>query len=232
MKVWLEKGQTPRFIFPNGMQNCRQAFGRLAKQYKDHWPKDDPYTGGIVEARRIVLQHGKMPHIRMHEVKVHGPLYDQWPPASQRLVFGKDGFKEANSRKILKQFADRAYRRPASESEVDRLMKIVQTRKAAGHSPRQAVLDGIKATLSSPSFLYLSEPGAEHENRHLGAHDLASRLAYFLWSTTPDEQLRRLADRGDILKPNVLLAQLNRLLDDPRAEAFEGRSKRASSTAG
>ena len=58
MTVWLEKGQTPRFIFPNGMQNCRNAFSRIARDYKDQWPKDDPYDGGIVEARIIMIDSG------------------------------------------------------------------------------------------------------------------------------------------------------------------------------
>ena len=221
MKVWLEKGQTPRFIFPNGMENCRGAFSTIARQYKSHWPKDDPYTGGIVEARRIVLQHGKMPHIRIHEVKVRGPLYDQWPPASQKLVFGEMGFKEANARDILHRFTDRAYRRPATEEEIDRLMAVVEQRQAAGHGPRQAVKDAIKAVLCSPAFLYLAEPGRNDAERALDANDLASRLSYFLWSTMPDAELRELADNGDILKPKVLLAQLDRMIREPHAEAFE-----------
>lgn len=221
MKVWLEKGQTPRFIFPNGMENCRGTFGKIAKDYKDHWPKSDPYTGGIVEARRIVLQHGKMPHIRIHEVKISGPHYDQWPPESQRLIFGDNGFDEANTREILKRFADRAYRRPATGEEIDRLIAIVDQRKKDGHPPRQAVKDAIKAVLCSPAFLYLAEPGRDADERTLDAHDLASRLSYFLWSTLPDAELRALADSGELLKPTVLKAQLARLLKNPRSEAFE-----------
>lgn len=219
MKVWLNKGQTPRFTFPNGMASCRGAFGRIAKEYKEDWPKDDPYTGGIVEARRIVLQHGKMPHIRIHEVKARGPIYDQWPTAGQREVFGKDGFQKDKIRNILRRFADRAYRRPATEEEVDRLVSVAETRLDAGHSPRQATKDAIKAALCSPAFLYLAEPGEEAEKK-LGPHDLASRLSYFLWSTMPDDELRALADDGSIAKPDVLLAQFERLLDEERSEAF------------
>ncbi|MCB1206976.1 MAG: DUF1592 domain-containing protein, partial [Verrucomicrobiae bacterium] len=223
MTVWLEKGQTPRFIFPNGMQNCRNAFSRIASQYKKDWPKDDPFTGGIVEARRVVLQHGKMPHIRIHEVEIQGPLYNQWPPGPQRLVFGEEGFREPRIREILKQFADRAYRRPATEEEIDRLMAVVDSRRAAGHSPRQATKDAIKTILCSPAFLYLSEPGNEAGGEvagRLGPYDLAARLSYFLWSTMPDAGLRALADSGRILEPGVLAAEVERLLDSPRAGAF------------
>lgn len=219
MKVWLNEGQTPRFIFPNGMSGCRQAFGVIARKYKAEWPKDDPYKGGIVEARRIVLQHGKMPHIRIHEVGVRGPIFESWPPEPQKLVFGEGGFQEAKTREILKKFASRAYRRPSTEDEIDRLMAIVETRKAAGHSPRQALKDALKAVLSSPAFLYLSESATEGK---LGPHDLASRLSYFVWSTTPDAKLRALADSGELAKPEILRQQLLRLLDDPRSMLAEG----------
>jgi hypothetical protein len=86
--VWLDAGHTPRFVFPNGMRNCRQAFGKIAKDYKHLWPEDDPYTGGIVDARRIVLQHGQMPQIRIHEIEIRGPLYQTWPPASVTATLG------------------------------------------------------------------------------------------------------------------------------------------------
>ena len=72
MAVWLNKGQTPRFTFPNGMANCRNAFGRIVKEYSDHWPKEERKNTGIYEARRVVLKYGKMPHIRIHEVKIRG----------------------------------------------------------------------------------------------------------------------------------------------------------------
>ncbi|NNE90058.1 MAG: DUF1592 domain-containing protein [Verrucomicrobiales bacterium] len=221
MKVWLNKGQTPRFIFPNGMAGCRSAFSKIARDYKHTWPKDDSYKGGIVEARRIVLQHGKMPHIRIHEVKVRGPIFQDWPPKSQAMIFGEDRYSENRTREILKNFADRAYRRPATDDEVDRLVGIVETRKAVGHSPRQALKDALKAALCSPAFLYLAEPG-ESTGDKLGPHDLASRLSYFLWSTMPDEELRALADNGKILKHDVLEKQLHRMLDDPRCELAEG----------
>ena len=223
MTVWLEKGQTPRFIFPNGMQSCRNAFGTIARRYQDHWPEKERGKKGIVDARRIVLTHGRMPHIRIHEIEIEGPSYDQWPPESQRLVFGENGFQSGNSREVLVRFADRAFRRPASKPEIDRLMQIVAARRDLGHSSRESVKDALKAVLCSPAFLYLAEPGqdADQSNPVLGPHDLASRLSYFLWATMPDAELRKLADSGGILKERVLLSQLERLLDDSRSGEFE-----------
>jgi hypothetical protein len=224
MKVWLDTGQTPRFVFPNGMRNCRQAFGRLAAKYRDQWPKNDPYKGGIVEARRIVLKHGQMPHIRIHEVKVRGPLVEQWPPATQQAVLGDKPFAPGRTREILQTFADRAYRRPATKDEVDRLVAVADARVKAGHSPLEGLKDALKAALCSPAFLYLSNetvPGADQVKKPaLNAHALASRLSYFLWSTLPDAELLRLARNGELLQPDVLVAQTRRLLAHPKSDAF------------
>lgn len=219
MKVWLEKGQQPRFTFPNGMENCRQAFGKIARVYNDDWPEDDKHDGSIVHARRRVLQYGKMPHIRISEVQIEGPLYEEWPPAPQQQVFGNEGFKEKNTEKILTNFAEQAFRRPVKADEIKRFTDLVELRVAAGHSPRQATLDAIKGILCAPSFLYMNEASANEEGR-LKVHDLATRLSYFLTGTMPDHELRRLADNGNLLDRNVLLAQTERLLNDPRSEAF------------
>jgi hypothetical protein len=223
LHIRLEKGQTPRFIFPNGMANCRQAFSRIASQYKSQWPEGDPYDKpSIVQARRIVLQHGKMPHIRIHEVNIRGPIYEGWPPAIHKQILGERGFREENITQILQNFASQAFRRPATELEIEQLLQVVQSRRASGHSPLRATLDAIKAALCSPAFLYLSE--IQHINSekkdHLSPHDLASRLSYFLWSTMPDPNLRELADNGKILDKSVLASELDRLLDDPKATNF------------
>lgn len=220
MRVWLNKGQTPRFIFPNGMADCRGAFAKIARDYKSHWPKKEHKDLGIFQARRVVLKYGKMPHIRIHEVKVRGPIYEQWPPKAQTEFFGADGFEAKNTRDILKRFADRAYRRPATKTEIDQLMSVVKARRNASQTPRQAVKDAIKAALCSPAFLYLAEPGRDAGLETLRPHDLASRLSYFLWSTMPDAELRARADDGTLTKPQILSAQLARLLADPRSDRF------------
>ncbi|MEZ5386096.1 MAG: DUF1592 domain-containing protein [Prosthecobacter sp.] len=218
MTVPLNAGQTPRFIFPNGMANSRRAFGIIARQYKDQWPPEERKDLGIFEARRVVLKYGHMPHIRIHEIEIRGPIVQNWPPASQHAVLGEKLFTPERTRDVLKRFADRAYRRPATEDEVNRLMRVVDARIKAGHAPFDAMKDGLKAALCSPAFLYLAKSDAKNEK--LGAHAFASRLSYFLWSTMPDEELRKLADSGELLKRDVKLAQTRRLLASPRSDAF------------
>ena len=220
-RVWLDRGYTPRFTFPNGMMSVRSAYGRLLRQYNSTFPEELRRTTGIVEARVVVMRHGQLPHIRIHEVEIRGPLVDQWPPAGRQMILGGKPFEPERTREILQSFANRAYRRPAHADEVDRLMKVVATRRQQGRTPFEAMQDGLKSALCSPAFLYLVEPeeGAV-KVRSLSAHALASRLSYFLWSTTPDAGLRRVADSGELRKPDVLVAQVRRLLASPRSEAF------------
>jgi len=119
-------------------------------------------------------------------------------------------------RRHLTQFASRAYRRPASTDEIDRLLKLIAARRDAGRKPLAAYSDGLKAVLCSPSFLYLEEPA----DKQLSSHALASRLSYFLWSSMPDERLLDLAAADKLRQPEVLASEVQRMLEDPRSDAF------------
>lgn len=218
LTVPLLAGQTPRFIFPNGMANSRRAFGTLARKYQDQWPEHERKDLGIFQARRIVLQYGRMPHIRIHEIEIRGPIVQDWPPAPQRAVLGDQPFAPERTRGLLQAFADRAYRRPATEAEVNRLEQVVAARRLAGHDAFTAFKDGLKAALCSPGFLY--HDAATAPDGKLSAHAFATRLAYFLGSAPPDAELRALADRDELLNPEVKRAQTRRLLAGPRADDF------------
>lgn len=94
-------------------------------------------------------------------------------------------------------------------------MAIVAAALQSGQSFEMALRAGIKGVLVSSKFLYFREP--------IGLLDdtaLASRLAYFLWSTMPDETLFSLAHSGELHKPSVLRAQVERMLQHPKARAF------------
>jgi hypothetical protein len=79
----------------------------------------------------------------------------------------------------------------------------------------------LKTVLVSPAFLFQIETGQEKPGIFpIGQHELATRLSYFLWASTPDEELLRLADEGKLQDAKVLAAQVDRMLDDPRSRAF------------
>ncbi len=220
-RVWLDKGYAPRFTFPNGTLSVRNIYGRLLRTYNKLFPEEVRGRYGIVEARIAALKYGQIPQVRIHEVEIRGPLVAEWPNATTRAILGDRPFAPERTREILENFAQRAYRRPVRADEVDRLMSVVDARLKQGKSPFDAMKDGLKAVLCSPAFLYLVEPAIKDApERTLTSHALAARLSYFFWSTTPDAELRLVADSGELLKPEVLRAQARRLLASPRADAF------------
>jgi hypothetical protein len=223
VRVWLDAGFTPRFTFRNGLMDVRSLWGKLASKYADRFPKRT--SKGIVEARFNGIKYGKLPQIRIHEIEIEGPFFNEWPTAGQRAIFGSQFEKLATSESLtdeqlrarLVEFASTAYRRPATKDEVDRVLRVVKARQAAGRSPLEAFCDGLTAVLCSPGFVYLESSG---EKAEITQHGLASRLSYFLWSSMPDAELRRLASNQKLSQPNLLATQVERMLSDERSEAF------------
>lgn len=222
VRIWLDAGITPRFTFRNGLMDARNLWSRILRKYPDQFP--ELKTRGIVEARYTAIKYSKLPQIHIHEIEIEGPFYDSWPTDSQRAVLGDDAGKipssgalsEEKTRHHLTEFASRAFRRPAAPVEIDRLMQVIQVRRESGRSPVEAYADGLKAVLCSPEFLYLDET----TDQQLTSHALASRLSYFLWSSMPDDMLLKLAETDQLQRPEILAAQVERMLADPRSSDF------------
>jgi hypothetical protein len=124
-------------------------------------------------------------------------------------------------RVALERFALEAFRGTAPPaSYIDRLLHLYEVRRKAGDKPGVALKETLSVVLASPMFIYLAEPSVDEKRRPLTSEELATRLAYFLWSAPPDSALRDLAKRGELQKPEVLAAQTERLLNDPRADGF------------
>ena len=219
LTVHLDAGFAPRFTFPNGMAEVRPTYGRLMRFYRDRLPKPSRDAKGIFEERKALIRDGLIPHIRIHEVDVRGPLETVWPPASQRAVLGDQPFDAERMRPLISRFASRAFRRPARDDEIDRLMQLVEQRRAQGHSPLQAFKDALKTVLCSPAFLYLQPVEGEQDDAARN-FAIASRLSYFLWASMPDERLTQLAESGEIAEPGVLRSEVRRLLSSPKSDAM------------
>ena len=128
---------------------------------------------------------------------------------------------EAQLRPALERFALEAYRGlPPRPESLARLVKIYEGRLQLGAAPRTALRDTLAALLTSPRFLYRSEPEPQQIHRPLTPTELASRLSFFLWGTPPDPTLRALAASGQLTQPNILRSETERLLADSRAEEF------------
>ena len=156
---------------------------------------------------------------------LEGPLDNR--PATHRtlLACSPDKSKPEQAREVLTRFVSRAYRRPATPDELDRLLVMTTQAQADGLSWDAAMQRAFMAVLVSPKFLFrlelddrVRQPNAGSEPIPLDEYQLASRLSYFLWSTMPDDELTQLASRGELTKN--LDAQVQRMLKDPRSRSL------------
>ena len=157
-------------------------------------------------------------------IRIEGPLGVMPGTTSTRArIMVCEEETDACARQILEAFTLRAWRRPASAAELDRLMSFTTLASAQGDSWEQGVRLSLQSVLVSPHFLYRVEidpDPASTEPHPLTDFELASRLSYFLWSSMPDDELLGLAQAGMLQDADVLRAQAERMLMDPRAEAL------------
>jgi hypothetical protein len=156
------------------------------------------------------------PGIAVHWVDIEGPLIEAWPPAGvQRMLGAVDlaGGTLDDAEKVLRNFAPRAFRRPVTDEDITPYLALVRTALDEKKPLEQALRDGLKGMLCSPSFLFLREKAGP-----LDDFALASRLSYFLWSSLPDEALFAAAGAGQLR--GTLHEQVERMLADPKAERF------------
>ena len=133
--------------------------------------------------------------------------------------------EEVCATEILSGLANRAYRRPLQQTDIDTLMDFYRIGRGDGQSGFDAGIQlAVERILISPVFLFRVEqdplnvaPATDYELSDL---ELASRLSFFLWSSIPDEELLSIAERGELQNPDILEAQTQRMLGDPRSSAL------------
>ena len=181
------------------------------------------------------------PSIVVKPVEITGPLLESWPPEGHRLLYGNaelvpvaevaksarvteairrnqltvQATSDEATKSQLSTCMSRAFRRPVTTDEVNRYYGLVRTRLDQGECFEVALNAAHRAVLCSPHFLFLVEGDSL-----LNGYELASRLSYFLWRTSPDAALRDLAARGELSKPEVLRRETERMISSPRFEAF------------
>ncbi|WP_145368155.1 DUF1592 domain-containing protein [Maioricimonas rarisocia] len=170
--------------------------------------------------------YGTPPAIWIDWIELEGPLPQTGPPSPLQAILDRHTNAAADSeagraRVILTEFAEAAFRHVTPDPEfIDRLLSIFEVRRAGGDSFEVAIRTPLSIILASPGFLYLSEPGRDSERRQLDDRELAVRLACFLWSAPPDQELLDLAERNKLHQPEVLREQVDRLIADPRSDEF------------
>ncbi|HYE17590.1 MAG TPA: DUF1592 domain-containing protein [Tepidisphaeraceae bacterium] len=169
------------------------------------------------------------PGVAFQWLEVEGPINDQWPPAGHKVMFGDLPIKansaggvdvvpanpRADAEKLLARFMEKAYRRPVGAADVTRFMAVVDAGMKSESSFADAMIAGYTAVLCSPGFVCVEERVGP-----LDDYAVASRLSFFLSNAAPDDTLRKLAAAGELKKPEVLRAQVDRLLGDPKSRQF------------
>ncbi len=219
MEVWLLAGETIR-------PDAARFFRSRPPDFKNPLARSDG-----------------MPAVAFSWMEVDGPLVDQWPASGHQLLFGNLALEdrpaivttnrsgkqrrmsagveiiskdpERDAERLLRNFMPHAYRRPVEETEVQRFLTLIRRALKNEFSFTDAMIAGYTGVLSSPAFLYFSEKPGPLDDRAL-----AERLSYFLWNSCPDEELRKIAGRGDLHRSKVLRQQTERLINDPRSRRF------------
>ncbi|MEM7010891.1 MAG: DUF1592 domain-containing protein [Verrucomicrobiota bacterium] len=208
LRVFLRKGRVEfRLTFANG-----QPLKKTAKELDEVLvPGDEGYQGE--------------PHSLLCEtVSLIGPVIEQWPPKSYTSIFGEavvDSKSEDDAEEILSRFCQLAFRSRIVPSEVAPFVAIYRDARREDASFKGAIGHAMKAILCSPRFVFLVEhPDESEPTETINQHELATRLSYLLWSSMPDEELRNLAEQGRLRDPSALDQQVERMLRDPKSDAF------------
>jgi len=199
-----------RATLQEGERNVTIAF------LNDYYEPENPNPNR--RDRNLAVQH----------VEIVGPLGPdglQYPQPHRRIFFVTPGgglSEEEAARKILRHLATRAFRRPATDAEIERLLQLAEMGKQRGGRFEHGIQLALTAVLTSPHFLFKVEqdaaPDDEDGVRTLNEYELATRLSYFLWSSMPDEELFELAGNNQ-LRVNFE-SQVRRMLADPKADAL------------
>ena len=215
--VYIEAGFEPEVRFRNGPMAAKRMVRLLTTQAADR-PEFQPFVhlkGGMEKAHGVLKAY-QGPRLRVWEIELQGPHVEAWPPQGHQLLYGKLALDEITAQTIpgrIEAFAKAAFRREPVDLELEPIQTLVDRKLSEGMEPLDALKLGFQAILCSPGFLYLNMGEGELDDTAL-----ASRLAYFLSSSPPDETLSALAAKGE-LRPN-LESQAMRLTGDPKIERF------------
>ncbi|MGH9630539.1 MAG: DUF1592 domain-containing protein, partial [Bryobacteraceae bacterium] len=182
-----------------------EAFLRfVAEKYK--LDLNDTSIGELTQAKIDALPAEPRKYIE--------PLHSEYKSVLEAQKAGSAGHVEDCIR-----FAGKAWRRPLSESEKQGLRSFYSEARQSHELDHPAAIRALIARiLIAPAFLYrLEQPAKLAGVRPLSGWEMASRLSYFLWSSMPDEELRRAAAAGELSKPQQLERQVKRMLADPKA---------------
>ncbi|MDA0589230.1 MAG: DUF1592 domain-containing protein [Planctomycetota bacterium] len=183
----------PEDNLPGGIGVYRPAFDRKVLRSPDEQP---------------------LPSIVIESIEVDYDHCAAWPPSSSEEHKDDD----ASARRLIALWLERAWRRSASDAEQAKFFALYRQLRGEGVSFDEALRAAFQSVLMGGPFRYLASPA--DADPVVAQHAIASRLSFMLVGAPPDRELRELAVAGKLRDPKVLDAQVDRLLADPRSDAF------------
>ena len=159
-----------------------------------------------------------VPSIVIESIKIDYDHRAAWPPPSWDVDVTPFEDDDESARRLLALWMNRAWRRPVTDAESERFLTLYQSLRDQGLSFDDALRSTFQAVLMGGPFRYLASPS--DTDQVIAQHAIASRLSFMLVGAPPDRQLIELAAAGKLRDANVLDSQVERLLSDPRSEAF------------
>ncbi len=188
--------------------------------------EDNPnYLSGLKEIgiRSEPTDDRQIPRALIRAIEFEGPYHETWPPRGHADIFFPSPRRDdppAYAREVLERFATRAFRRPPTDEELESLLAVWRESKEQTGNFQRSIRNALLVVLTSPQFLYLTEDSAGPQAEPLSPHELAAKLSYFLWNTTPDENLQSLAESRKLRA--AVPTEVDRLVADDRFAQFTG----------
>ena len=200
-------------------QSAKSSIGKKKGADRETEPHDDPKP----------VPFGARLDIEVVSARFEAPVYASWPPPShQRWMRNPARVSKERQyiREIIPPFMTSAFRRPVTDDEVEQAATLFERVRPECDSLEDAVRETFASVLVSPHFLYLVETrestvaNGQAIGQSISGFELASRLSFFLWSSTPDSRLLDLAAQGRLHDPKVIEEEVSRMLADDRSSEF------------
>ena len=182
---------------------------------------------------RSTIETGGLPGFSFYPhvgyIRIDGPYNAKGAAGSPsyRKIFicqpEREEQEAACAQKIIAALTRRAFRRPSTPADIEKVMTFYQKGRNTGSFDR-GIATAVERVLLDPEFIFRkeAEPAnvASGQKYRISDLELASRLSFFLWSTIPDEELINLAGQNQLRDPQVLEQQVRRMLADRRSDQF------------
>ncbi|MEP7243432.1 MAG: DUF1592 domain-containing protein [Gammaproteobacteria bacterium] len=209
-----------RFHATAGQHTVAVTF--LRRSYAEDDGRTLQYQAGDDRRTANLLEGGQHRVQAVHAFQIKGPVQITGmsdSPTRQKIFTCKPASaadERPCAQEIISNLAQHAFRRPVKDEDIAPLMGFYD-RASKTDGFEAGVRESLAAILASPHFLYRAEAAVDEGTRALNALELASRLSFFLWSSLPDDELLGVAKKNDLSKPDVLTAQVRRMMADPKA---------------